>query len=280
MAREVLEEVTVKGPNGKKGVCIVYTDGTIFIEWVRLSYPHLVSPKAFQADDDDDDDGDKKSKATYSVTGMLGKKTHAAAIRLIEEQIAKILKTNKVKKLKAEKLFLRDGDDSENEEYEGCMTVSTREVNRPPLRDVNGKKFDLSNKKQKARAQALFVGGHWGAMLIRPWWMNNKWGKRVNAGISSAQFLMKDETFGEGRLSEEAMDDTFRSHGDPDDDDDGSYDDDDDEDGDDYRRRSKKRRDDDDDDDDEDDRAARRKAKAKKAKRRSRDDDDDEDDDI
>lgn len=274
MAREVLEEVTVKGPKGKKGVCILYSDGTIFIEWVRLSYPNLAKPKAFQSDDDDDDDSGKQSKATYSVTGMLGKKTHANAIELIEGVIAKMLKTNKVKKLKAEKLFLRDGDDSENEEYEGFMTVSTREINRPPLRNVDGKKLDLSTKKGQAMAAALFVGGHWGAILIRPWFMNNKWGKRVNAGISSAQFLMKDETFGEGRLSEEDMDDTFRSHGDPDDDDDGGYDDDDDDD-DDYRRRSKRRDDDDDDDDDE----PRRKAKGKsKSKRRSRDDDDDDDD--
>lgn len=273
MAREVVEEVTVKGPKGKKGVCILYSDGTIFVEWVRFSYPHVVNPKAFANDsDDDDDDGErrKSSKKTFSVTGMLGKRTHAAAIELIEGRIAKMLKEHKIKKLKADKLFLRDGDQAEQEEYEDHMTISAREVNRPPLRNVDGSKLDMTNKKHRALADRLFVGGHWGSLLIRPWFQNNKWGKRINAGLASAQFLMTDETFGEGRLSEEAMDDTFRSHGEAVSDYDDDDDDDDDED---YRRRSKRRSRDDDDDDDDDDRPARR------SKRRSRDDDDDDDDD-
>lgn len=273
MARTVVEEVAVKGPKGKKGVCILYSDGTIFVEYVRFSYPHLAKPKAFQSDDDDDD-GKSKNNASYSVTGMLGKKSHADAIELIDGRIAEILKQNKIKKLKSDKIFLRDGDDAEQEEYEGFMTISAREINRPPLRNVDGSKLDPM--KDKLLIQKLFVGGHWGALLIRPWFQNNKWGKRLNAGLASAQFLLTDETFGEGRLSEEAMDDTFRSHGKAETSSD--YDDDDDDDGEDYRRRSKKRRDDD--DDEEDDRAARR-AKAKKAKaKKRRDDDDDDDDDV
>src|SRR3546814_11409328 len=44
MAREVAKKVTVKGPKGQKGFAILYADGTIFIEWVRFSYPHLDKP--------------------------------------------------------------------------------------------------------------------------------------------------------------------------------------------------------------------------------------------
>jgi len=267
MAREIAKEVKIKGPEGKKGVCILYTDGTIFVEWVRFSYPHLLSP--YKREDDE-------GKPAFSVIGMLGKDTHAKAIELIDNEIARILRDNKVKKLKQDRLFMRDGDDAEQEEYEGFMTLSAREQRRPPLRNVDGSKLDPDNKKHAAKIEELFVGGHWGALLLRPWYMNNKFGKRVNAGLSSAQFLMKDETFGQGRLSEEDLDDTFRSHGavDDDDDDDGGYDDEDDDD--DFRRRSKKRKAsrDDDDDDDEDDRRSR-----KSKKRKSRDDDDDDDDD-
>jgi hypothetical protein len=257
MAREVLKKVKVKGPKGQKGFAILYADGTIFIEWVRFSHPHLAAPWK-----KDGDQGKKK----YSVVGMLGKKTHADAIELIQERIAEILKENKVKKLKAERLFMRDGDESDAEEYEGFMTVSAREERRPPLRDRRNEVVEPED------AEELFVGGHWGAILIRPWWQDSKdYGKRVNAGISSAQFLMKDETFGAGRLSEEELDDTFRAH--DDDDDDGSYDDDDDDDDRSSRRRGNKRRSrdyDDDDDDDDDDRSSRRR------RRRSRDDDDDD----
>lgn len=254
MAREVLKKVKVKGPKGQAGFCILYGDGTIFIEWVRFSHPHLAAPWKKEGD---------TGKKKYSVVSMLGKKTHAAAIELINEHIEGMLKENKVKKLKAEKLFIRDGDESEAEEYEGFMTVSAREERRPPLRDRRNEVVEPED------ADELFVGGHWGAVLIRPWFQNSKnYGKRVNAGLSSAQFLMKDETFGAGRLSEEDLDDTMRSH--DDDDDDGSYDDDDD---DDRPRRKKPSRASRDDDDDEDDRPRR-----KKPSRRSRDDDDDEDD--
>ena len=266
MAREVVKKVKVKGPKGQPGYAILYADGTIFIEWVRLSHPHIHAPWKKEGD---------KGKKKYSVTAMLGKKTHAAAIELVQDRIDEILKEHKVKKLKAEKLFMRDGDESEAEEYEGFMTISAREERRPPMRNRAGKPIEPGEDEDGYNeAEELFVGGHWGAVLIRPWWQDSKdWGKRVNAGLSSIQFLMKDETFGSSRLSEEELDDVHRSH--DDDDDDGSYDDEDDDEDD--RRRSKKKkrsRDDDyDDDDDEDDRR-----RSKKKKRRSRDDDDDEDD--
>ena len=262
MAREVVKKVKVKGPKGQPGFAIRYADGTIFIEWVRLSHPHIHAPWK--------KDGDK-GKKKYSVTAMLGKKTHAAAIELVQESIDEILKTNKVKKLKAEKLFMRDGDESEAEEYEGFMTISAREERRPPMRDRAGKPIEPGEDEDGYnQAEELFVGGHWGAVLIRPWWQDSKdWGKRVNAGLSSIQFLMRDETFGSSRLSEEELDDVHRSH-DDDDDDDGSYDDDDEDDR--PRKKKSKRRDDDDDDDDD------RPRKKKSKKRRDYDDDDDDDD--
>lgn len=256
MAREIAKKVTVKGPKGQKGFAILYADGTIFIEWVRFSYPHLDKPWKKEGDQ-----GTKK----YSITGLLGKRTHANAIDLIQERIDELLKENKVKKLKAEKIFMRDGDDSEQDEYEGFMTVSAREERRPPLRDRRNEVVEPED------AGETFRPGYWGAMLIRPWFQNNDWGKRINAGLSSVQFLMKDEEFGEGRLSEEDLDDTFRAH-DDDDDDDGSYDEDDEDDRPRRKSKSKRRRDD---DDDEDDRPRRKSKKSK----RSRDDDEDEDDD-
>lgn len=263
MAREVVKKVKVKGPKGKTGFAYLYDDGCIYIEWVRFSHPHL--HKAWKKEGDK---GDPK----FSVIGMLGKKTHAAAIELIQENNERLLKENKVKKLPADRIFMSDGDEHEDENREGMMCVSAKETKRPPLRDRAAQPIvDMDE------AAELFVGGHWGAILIRPWYQNSTdWGKRINCGISSAQFLMKDETFGAGRLSEEELDDIHRAH--DDDDDDGSVDDDDDT----PRRKRKPARDDDDDDDDrprkkrgsdydDDDDDRPRK------KRRPRDDDDDDD---
>lgn len=244
MAREIVKKVSVKGPKGKKGIAVLYADGTIFIEWVRFSYPHLA--KAWKKAGDE-------GKPKFSVVSLLGKKTHAAAIELVQERIDQLLAENKVKKLKSDRIFMRDGDDSDQEEYEGFMTINAREERRPPLRDRRNEVVDPED------ADEVFRPGFWGAVLIRPWWMNNDWGKRVNAGLSSVQFLMKDEEFGEGRLSDDDLDDTFRAH-DDDDDDDGSVDDDDEDERPARRKKasskkpaSKKRRDDYDDDDEEDD---------------------------
>jgi len=259
MAREVVKKVKVKGPKGKKGFAFLYDDDTIFIEWVRFSHPHVVTPWKKEGD---------KGPPKYSVQSMLGKETHEAAIELIEEVIAKILKAAKVKKLPSDRIFMRDGDESEDENHEGFMLISAKETKRPPIRMRNGQPYE-----DRDEAEEDFVGGHWGAVLIRPWWQNSKdWGKRINCGLSSAQYLMKDETFGKGRLSEEELDDIVRSH--DDDDDDGSYDDDDD-DRPARKKSSSKKRGSDYDDDDDDDRPAR---KSSSKKRRSRDDDDDEDD--
>lgn len=250
MAREVVKKEKVKGPKGQTGYVVLYSDGKIRIDWVRFSYPHLRKPYKKEGD---------KGEAKYSLQAMLGKKTHKAAKAMLDEQIASILAENKVKKLKSDRIFLKDGDDSDRDEHEGFWLVSAREARRPPLRDRSNETVDVE------QIDEVFQPGYWGSVLLRPWYQDNEWGKRINCGLSSVQMVMPDETFGESRLSEEDLDDTFESY---DDDDDDGYDDDD--------------------DDDDDDRGSRRSSSRKssakksssKSKRRSRDDDDDDDGDI
>ncbi len=240
MAREVKKKVKVKGPKGQPGWCVLYTDGMIRVDWVRLSYPHLA--KAYKGDDGD-------GAAAFGVVGLLQKKNREAK-DLIKSRIEELMKENKVKALPSDKKFLRDGDQSGKTECEGMFTISTRETRRPPLRNRDNSVVEPED------AADIFRPGYWGSILIRPWYQNNKFGKRVNSGLASCQFMGKDEEFGEGRISDEDLDDAFEDHGDPDDDDDAV-------------------------DDEDDDRPARR-SKPSKPKRRSRDDDydDDDDDDI
>lgn len=259
MAREALKKVKVRGPKGKTGFCILYNDGTIRIDWVRFSYPHLKKP--YKGDNDE-------GEAKYGVVGLMLKKGNDAALDLLEDRIDALLKENKIKALADDKKFLRDGDKSDKEENEGSWIISARETRKPPLR-----LRDNSRVEEPEDIDEFFRGGFWGSILIRPWFQKNKFGKRVNAGISSVQFLMKDEEFGEGRISDEDLDDTFDDHGEADD-----YDDD----GDDEAPRSRRKRSRDD-DEDEDERPKRRRAsrdddddEPAPRRRRSRDDDDDE----
>lgn len=208
MAREIVEQVKVKGPGGKTGSCILYSDGTIRIDWVRFSYPHL--KKAHKKEGD-------QGEAKFGLTSILYKATHAKAHALISKRIQQLLTDNKVKKLGADRLFLRDGDEGDRPEHEDAWTISAREARRPPLRDRANTLVDPDEVEE------TFQPGYWGTVLIRPWYQNNSFGKRVNAGLSSVQFVKKDETFGEGRLSEEDLDDTFDSYDDEDDDGEDGY---------------------------------------------------------
>lgn len=221
---------------------VLYDDGLIRISNVRFSYPHLRKP--YKGKDD-------KGEAKFGITALLPKESHKAAKALIVERIDELLKENKVKALAADKKFLRDGDESDKPENEGCWTVSARETRRPALRDEDKEIVDPEN------ADEVFYGGAWGSVLIRPWYQNNDYGKRLNAGLSAVRKSRDDEPFGEGRISDEDVDEAF----------------DDDDDDDEAPRRSsgsgKRGRDYEDDDDDE-----------KPARRRRRPAEDDDDDDL
>lgn len=204
MAREIVKKVPVKFKGGRKGFCVLYSDGLIRIDGVRFSYPHFRRPYA----------GDGDGEAKFGVIGLLAKRGNEAAKKLIESRIAEILKENKVKALSSDKKFFRDGDESDKEEHNGYWTISARETRKPPLRNAAGETVEPEDIDE------LFQPGFWGSILIRPWWQNNKYGKRVNAGLSSAQVICEDETFGEGRISDDDLDDIYDDW-----DDDGSVDD-------------------------------------------------------
>lgn len=189
---------------------ILYDDGRIRIDNVRFSYPHLAKPYS----------GEDGSEPKYGIVGIMPKETHAAAKELIDEHNESLLKDAKIKGLPSDKKYCRDGDDSGKEEYADAWTVSAREAaNRPPsLRNASKQKVERED------ADAVFQPGYWGSILIRPWVQNNKYGKRINAGLDAVQFVKKDEVFAQGRLTDDDVDDAFDSF----DDDDDAFDDDDD----------------------------------------------------
>ena len=174
------------------------SNGLIRVSNVRLSYPHLDKP--FKKDGD-------QGVAKYGVTGLLPKDTHKAAKKLIEEVIADVMKENKVKALAADKKFLRDGDESDKDEHNGHWTISAREERRPILKEMDSE-GDLTLVEPED-AKETFYGGCWGSLLIRPWFQNNKYGKRVNAGLTAVTKKADDEAFGEGRISEEEVDEAL-----------------------------------------------------------------------
>lgn len=209
MANKEPRAIIKEGPNFKR-----YNDGTIYIMNVRFSYPNFAKPY-----EGEDDEG--KKTQNYGCRGLALKKTHKAAKDELVAMINEFLKANKIEKIKPDSKFIKDGDLDDKPEYEGHWVISANEKVMPRMRDRKG---NAINPDWFGTNKYPFFPGCLGNMLIRPWWMNNKYGKKVNANLVAVQFVQDDGVvFGEGRISDDQIDETITSLDDGDSD--GGYDD-------------------------------------------------------
>lgn len=174
--------------------CVIYKNGLIRIDNVRGSYVHVDKP--YKGKNQKRDDG-SEAEPKYSLVAILPKDTHEEARKLIVDAITQLLKDNKDAKVAKDKRFIRDGDDAEKEEYEGAYTVSAAELRKPKCRDRAGELIELPEDIRE-----MFKSGYWFNILIRPWFQDNDYGRRVNAGLVGVQFVKKDKTFGEGEIDD------------------------------------------------------------------------------
>lgn len=174
---------------------VLYSDGTILLKGVRASYPHVLVPR-----EGDNDEGKKVKR--WDVVGLLPKGTHQAAKNLVKGEIDRILAEKKIK-LGSDRRFLKNGDDAGKDGYEGHFTVSASETKKPIVKDRDKRRMTDDEDDR-------FYGGCWINILIRPWYQDNKYGKRINAGLAAVQFLRDDEPLGEGgRITEDDVDNSF-----------------------------------------------------------------------
>lgn len=178
---------------------ILYTNGTIRVDNVRVSFPHLAAPYAGT------NDQGGKSEPKYGIVGMLPKETHVEAKDLIKSAMDELLKANDDAKVAADKKFLRNGDDQDRAEYEGYWTVSAREGRRPAVRDKQGNLLD--HIQDKEQIEEMIYGGCYCHIMIRPWYQDGQkvgkgYGKRVNAGLVAVVYANEGESFGEGRIDD------------------------------------------------------------------------------
>lgn len=193
--------VEEEGPNGK-----LFTNGIILINNGRFSYPYVD-----QLQTQKDDDGNETQ--TNSVRLLVPKRTHRWVKDLCVRRINELCIENKIgpnfkiKELAADKKFIWDGDRRAAPEVEkGMWRIAARAYEQVPLLgntvDANGKIIRI--KAGKA-AKEFFYGGARGAIMIRPWFSSKK-GNRVTAALVSVQFRGHDARFGEGRISDNALD--------------------------------------------------------------------------
>ena len=172
--------------NGSEVIGALYEGGIIKILNVRASYPHLDKPYA----------GDDGGEPKFSIVGLADKGTHQSVKEACVEVIEDLKKANKNAKVAKDKLFIKNGDDSDKEEYEGMWTISARETKRPKVRDGNGDLLEVDEI-----ADTIYAGCYVD-IIIRPWFQDNAFGKRCNANLLSVKFRADGEQFGEGRIDD------------------------------------------------------------------------------
>lgn len=154
---------------------------------VRISYPHIFEPFAYQG----------QGKAKYSAKFLIPK-TNTALVKQIADAMKELAtNTYKDKKLPpADKLCLRDGDQTGRDEDAGYWVLSASDDARPVV--VDQKRNPLT-----AEDEVIYPGCVVNAK-IRLWAQDNQYGKRINANLMGVQFSKDGERLGSGRTRQSA----------------------------------------------------------------------------
>lgn len=159
-------------------------NGTILVENVICSYPHLFSPWSKE-------EGKPKK---YSVKGIMSNKTHADAIKALRDHVKELQKEWFKGPVGAANIFVKNGDDAGKPETEDAWLVNASE---------NADKRPNVINRDKSRINAeddIIYPGCVINILIKPWKQQNVHGKKVNANLLAVQFVADGTRFGEERM--------------------------------------------------------------------------------
>lgn len=155
---------------------------------VRLSFPSVFQKASFNG-----------VETKYEATFLLNKKDHADLISSIQNEIKKKVAGDlKGAKLAADKICLRDGDETEYEGYAGHLSLKASNKKRPMV--LNKDKTPLTEDDN------VIYGGCYVNAIVELWAQNNEYGKRINANLLGVQFVRDGEAFGGGGESVKADD--------------------------------------------------------------------------
>lgn len=171
----------------------------IKLQKVRLSFPHL-----FVAQKQDEN---SSSPPTFSAGFLLDPAKDAAQIKMVEDAMKLVAKdkwgakADQVYKSLAasDKLALHDGDGkAQYAGYEGMMFINANNATRPLVLDRDKSPLTAEDGKP--------YGGCYVNVSLEIWAQDNKFGKRINAGLGGVQFHSDGDRFGGGGSAAEDSD--------------------------------------------------------------------------
>lgn len=162
---------------------------TVRLRAVRLSFPSLFKPRAFQ------EDQEPKFSATFLMPKTGDVEENA---KLMQQAVNEVIKLAfKGKSPGAEKLCFRDGATKEEVDGYGddVMFVSSNSSKKVPVVDRDLTPLVEEDGKPYA---GCYVNA-----TVRLWAQDNKYGRRVNAQLRAVQFLRDGEPFGNSQANPE-----------------------------------------------------------------------------
>lgn len=149
----------------------------------RLSFPSLFTTAQFGGED----------TGKYECTLILDKQQHAEVIKTMKSAIEALMANELKGKIPADKVVLKDGDESGRPEFEGKMTIKVSSKRRPLV--INRDKSPI------VESDNIIYAGCYVNAIITLWAQNNQWGKRINGSLEGVQFAKDGEPFGDGGAS-------------------------------------------------------------------------------
>ncbi len=146
----------------------------ITLKNVRLSFPAVFEHARFGGED----------TGKYSATFLLpktDKEGYKKVMDLINEVKGKV-------KVPSDKLFIKDGDETDDEHAQGHWIIRTSNKNRPTLVDRSRNPVT----KEDNEANPMFFGGATVNAVIGAWLQNNDFGKRINGNLAGIQYVSGD----------------------------------------------------------------------------------------
>jgi len=151
----------------------------IVLTKVRLSFAQIFRAKSVN-----------EGEPRFSANFLLDKEKDKKQIAAVNAAIDEILKEkNKGKKLPPDKICLRDGDEKDYDGFAGHLFLSAANAKRPQVVDRDPS-VPLAEEDGKPES-GDYVNG-----VVRLWWQDNKFGKRINASLEVVQFVKEGEKFG------------------------------------------------------------------------------------
>lgn len=198
---DVIERKVVK----QEDYVVTYSDGTIVVKEVRLSFPHLDKPWAGP--------NGTNQRPTYGAIGLMPKSPkYRRSYLLLEAEIQQFALSKQNPDLPTMHRFMRDGDERKDRKgFPGHWSIHANETNPPALR---GRGTDPVTGRARIikpeNAVEVFYPGCWVNLFIKPWWQSNTNGKKINANLRAIQFVRDGERIvGDGRITDDVVDDTL-----------------------------------------------------------------------